>query len=92
MSDSHFGGDNMPKALFGFDVIDFIGEGAGSAIYAVNHPSSGQVYALKYVKPKTDKDHRFVEQLETEYAVGQLVTHAGLRRSIEMKANRTLFR
>src|SRR5205809_142124 len=41
MSTNDFGGDNMPKALFGFDVIDFIGEGAGSAIYAVNHPSSG---------------------------------------------------
>src|SRR5688572_29273477 len=81
-----------PRSVMGFDVIDFIGEGAGSLLYAVSHPKSAQLYALKHVKPKTDKDQRFVEQLETEYAVGQLVRHAGLRRAVEMKVSRTLFR
>lgn len=85
-------GDNMPKALFGFDVIDFIGEGAGSAIYAVSHPSNGQLYALKYVRPKTDKDQRFVEQLEAEHEVGRLVQYAGLRRTIELMTKKTLLR
>jgi serine/threonine-protein kinase len=76
----------------GYEVIDYIGEGAGSQLYAVTHPQTAQLYALKHVTPKTDKDQRFVEQLETEFAVGQLVTHRGLRRAVEMKANRTLFR
>jgi len=39
--------DGMPKSLFGYDVLDFIGEGAGSMIYAVSRPESGQIYALK---------------------------------------------
>ena len=82
----------LPKALFGFDVIDYIGEGAGSRIYVVTHPATGQIYALKHVTPKTDKDQRFVEQLENEYAVGRLVQHGGLRRSIELFVNRSFFR
>jgi serine/threonine-protein kinase len=76
----------------GYEVIDYIGEGAASLLYAVSHPETAQIYALKHVKPKSDRDQRFIEQLENEYNVGQHVRHAGLRRSIEMKASRTLFR
>jgi serine/threonine protein kinase len=76
----------------GYEVIDYIGEGAASLLYAVTHPQTAQIYALKHVTPKSDKHQRFIEQLETEYHVGQLVRHKGLRRSIEMKVNRTLFR
>lgn len=82
----------LPKSVFGYDVVDFIGEGAGSRIFAVTHPTTRQLYALKYVTPKTDKDLRFVEQLETEFEVGRQVSHPGLRRSLELKINKTLFR
>ena len=82
----------IPKALFGYEVVDFIGEGAGSRIFAAAHPDTKQIYALKYVVPKTDKDHRFIEQLEAEYEVGRQVKHPGLRRSIEIKVARSLFR
>lgn len=84
--------DGLPKSVMGYEVLDYIGEGAGSLIYAVSHPQTSQLYSLKYVRPKTDRDQRFVEQLETEYTVGQLVRHRGLRRSIEMKVSRSLFR
>ena len=80
----------LPKAVFGYDVVDFIGEGAGSRIFAVTHPTTKQLYALKHVLPKTDKDQRFVEQLETEFEVGRQVSHAGLRRSLDLKVSRTL--
>ena len=82
----------LPKAVFGYDVVDFIGEGAGSRIFAITHPTTKQVYALKYVTPKTEKDVRFVEQLETEFEVGKQVSHPGLRRSLDLKINKTLFR
>lgn len=81
-----------PVSLFGYQVVDFIGEGAGSRIYSVVHPSTGQAYALKHVLPKVDKDARFVEQLETEFDVGRQVNHAGLRRSLDLKTTKTLFR
>jgi serine/threonine-protein kinase len=82
----------LPKAVFGYDVVDFIGEGAGSRIFAVTHPGTKQVFALKYVVPRADKDLRFVEQLETEFEVGKQVSHAGLRRSLDLKINKTFFR
>src|SRR5262249_51637277 len=39
----------MPRKLFGYDVVDFLGEGAGSRIYVVNDPLTHQLYALKHV-------------------------------------------
>lgn len=82
----------LPKSLFGYDVLDYIGEGAGSQIYAVSDPASRQLYAFKHVVRKSDKDIRFVEQLETEYEVGSTVQHPGLRKSIALKYERTLLR
>jgi serine/threonine protein kinase len=80
----------VPKSLFGYDVIDLIGEGAGSSIYAVSDPANSHLYALKHVTNKGDKDHRFIEQLESEHEVGQLVRHPGLRRTIDLRINRNI--
>jgi serine/threonine-protein kinase len=82
----------LPKSVFGYQVVDFIGEGAGSRIFSVTHPTTKQLYALKHVLPRQDKDLRFVEQLETEFEVGKHVSHEGLRRSLDLKISRTLFR
>ena len=79
-----------PKSLFGYDVIDLIGQGAGSLIYAVSDARSGQLYALKHVIRRNDKDLRFIEQLEAEHEVGQLVRHPGLRRTFDLKINKTM--
>ena len=85
-------GGGRPSTVLGYEVIDRVGEGAGSLLYAVSHPQTKQVYVLKHVKPQTDREQRFVEQLQAEYEVGQRVNHPGLRRSIELKVNRSLFR
>ena len=82
----------LPKSVFGYDVVDYIGEGAGSRIFAVTHPTTKQLYALKHVLPRQEKDVRFVEQLETEFEVGRQVSHPGLRRSLDLRIARTLFR
>jgi eukaryotic-like serine/threonine-protein kinase len=80
----------MPKTIFDYDVIDFIGEGAASQIYAVSDPKTKQLYALKHVVRKTEKDSRFIEQLENEFNVGKVVVHENLRRIFDYKANRSL--
>ena len=82
----------LPKRLFNYEVVDLIGQGAGSLIYVVTHPVSRQVFALKHVVRKSEKDDRFIEQLETEFEVGGQLSHPGLRRSIEFKTNKTLLR
>ncbi len=80
----------VPKSLFGYDVIELIGEGAASMIYAVSKQDTKQLYALKHVLRKTDKHARFIEQLENEYNVGRRISHPNLRRVIEMQNKRTL--
>jgi serine/threonine protein kinase len=85
-------GGDLPRTVMGYEVVEHLGEGAGSVLYAVSHPATRQVYALKYVKPLTDRDQRFVEQLEAEHEVGRRVSHPGLRRSVDLKVNRSLFR
>jgi len=82
----------LPSKLFGYDVIDLIGHGAASTIYAVDDPRTRQLYALKHVVPTGEKEIRFVEQLETEFEVGRHVNHVGLRKSIDLKINRTMMR
>jgi serine/threonine-protein kinase len=85
-------GTSLPKSLFGYEVLDHIGEGAGSQIYVVSDPNTRQLYALKHVVRHTEKDERFVEQLLAEYEVGRSVVHPGLRRSIDAKVNKTMLR
>jgi len=80
------------KELFGYEVVDYVGEGAGSKIYVVTHPSNKQVYALKHVVVKNDKDVRFVEQLLNEFEVGRQVSHPLIRKVVEAKVTRTLLR
>src|SRR5436190_372641 len=82
----------LPKELFGYEVLDYLGQGARSHIYVVSDPQTQQVYALKHVVHKSDKDDRFFEQLANEYEVGRITNHVGLRRSIELKDNRTMLR
>ena len=82
----------LPKELFGYEVLDYLGQGARSHIYVVSDPQTRQVYALKHVVRKNEKDDRFFEQLENEYEVGRITNHPGLRRSIELKDNRTMLR
>jgi eukaryotic-like serine/threonine-protein kinase len=74
-----------PRSLFGYDIISKVGEGAASQIYAVNEPKSGQVYALKHVVRKVDKDQRFIQQVMTEFEVGKACDHPVLRKVYDLK-------
>ncbi len=82
----------IPRSLYGYDVIDFLGEGAGSMIYAASDPVSHQIYALKHVAVKVEKDQRFIEQLVNEYEIGDKVTHPLLRRCVDLKVTKPLLR
>lgn len=80
----------MAEKLLQYDVIERLGEGAKSIIYAVQDPTTGRKYALKHVTRVDPKDIRFIEQMETEYEVSKNFTHPNLRRSYELKINKTL--
>jgi eukaryotic-like serine/threonine-protein kinase len=71
----------VPEEVFGHEVLGVLGRGAGSMIYAVSEPGTGQLCALKHVIVRDERDARLVEQLETEHEVGREVRHPGLRRT-----------
>jgi serine/threonine-protein kinase len=80
----------MSQKLLHYEVIDRLGEGAGSVIYSVRDPMTGRKYALKHVVRHKDKDVRFIEQMETEFEVSKQFTHPNLRRSFDLKIVKTI--
>ena len=83
-------GSLRPRTLFGYEILEQIGEGAGSTIYAASNTQTKQIYALKHVTRKTDKHIRFIEQLESEFDVGRKVLHPNLRRVFDYQVKKTL--
>jgi serine/threonine-protein kinase len=79
----------MPQALdsimsdvtqiAGYRILARIGKGAASDLYAVQDPKTKQVWALKHVMKKLDKDDRFLEQVVTEYEVASKLEHPNVR-------------
>jgi serine/threonine protein kinase len=80
----------MAQKLLHYDVLERLGQGAGSVIYRVLDPTTGQYYALKHVVRNEPKDIRFVEQMEAEFALSRQFVHPNLRRSYDLKINRTM--
>ena len=76
----------------GFKVLAKIGHGAASTIYAVQNPKTKQVWALKHVVRNSDKDVRFLEQVEQEYAVASKLDHPNIRKVEKLIRNRKMFR
>ena len=81
---------SIPQKLLHYDVLERLGEGARSTVYAVSDPVTGQVYALKHVVRSDTKDIRFVEQMEAEFDISRQFTHKNLRRTYDLKINKTL--
>lgn len=82
----------MASKLFQYDVVEKLGEGAGSVIYAVVDPSTGKRYALKHVPRINPKDIRFVQQMQDEFEISRQFNHPNLRCSYELEIHKTLLR
>ena len=80
------------KEIAGFRVLSAIGEGAASTLYAVQDVKTKQVWALKYVERETEKDQRFIEQMEAECEVGQKLDHRNIRAVKRLVRHRKMFK
>ena len=78
--------------IVGFKVLAKMGEGAASQLYAVQDTKTKQVYALKHVTKLSERDHRFIEQVEQEYEVGSRLDHPGIRAVHKIIRQRKLFK
>jgi eukaryotic-like serine/threonine-protein kinase len=80
------------KSIAGYRVLQKIGTGAASDLFAVQDPKTKQVWALKHVVRKSDKDDRFLEQVQQEYYVGSRLKHAHVRAMHRLVKHRKLFK
>ncbi len=80
----------MVQKLLHYEVIEALGEGARSQIYAVRDPNTRQIFALKHVVRSDAKDIRFIEQMETEFELCRQFTHQNLRRAFDLKIVKTM--
>lgn len=80
------------RLIAGFTVLAKIGEGARSDIYAVQDTKTKQVWALKHVELKDDKDDRFLAQVQREYAIGAKLSHPSIRKIRKLIKQRKMFK
>lgn len=80
----------MAQKLLNYEVLGRLGEGAKSTIYKVSDPATRRILALKHVVRKSDKDIRFIEQMESEFEMSKNFNHPHIRRCFELKVNKTM--
>jgi serine/threonine-protein kinase len=80
----------MPEKILHYEVLERLGEGARSVIYAVRDPDTRKTFALKHVLREDNKDLRFIEQVENEYEISRQFNHPNLRKSYDLKINKSL--
>ena len=80
----------MAQKLLQYEVLERLGEGARSTIYAVKDPVTRKEFALKHVTRSDPKDIRFIEQMETELEISKTFNHPNLRKSYELKVQKSL--
>lgn len=80
----------FPHKLLQYDVLERLGEGARSSIYRVVDPTTQRIYAMKHVVRNTQKDIRFVEQMESEFEISRQFTHPNLRRTYDFKVHKRM--
>src|SRR5258705_13757333 len=76
-----WGSPLMGQKLLHYDVIERLGEGARSVIYAVSDPNTKQLYAMKHVVRADPKDLRFVGEMEAGFEISPQCPHPNLRRT-----------
>ena len=76
----------------GYTTLSRLGQGAATVIYKVRCNRTKKVYALKQIKRDNDTNGRVFEQVENEYRISQQVNHRNVRKTVELRRVRKLFR
>ncbi|MDP7008149.1 MAG: serine/threonine-protein kinase [Phycisphaerales bacterium] len=82
----------QPRKIGTYNVLAKLGEGAASMLYAVQHPKTKQVSALKHVVKTDEKSQRFLDQVEQEYAIGSKLDHKSIRKTVKLVRHRKMLK
>lgn len=81
----------LVAAIGKFDVLKPLGKGAGSTIFKVRCHADGKVYALKVIVVGSKDDHKYVEQVEHEFAIISTLNHPGIVKAFACERTKRLF-
>lgn len=81
-----------PTEIAGYKVLTRLGEGAASSLYLVQDPRTKQLFTLKHVVKKQERDQRFLEQTENEYEVGSRLKNSRIRGVERLQKHRRMLR
>jgi serine/threonine-protein kinase len=82
----------MEHQLFGYRVLKHLGDGAATRVYAVRHPKTKQVWALKHVLLDDPvRDQRYLDQVTQEFEIASKLDHPAIRKMHELCKDRTGF-
>lgn len=80
------------EQIAGLNVLEVIGHGAGSTIYAVSDPEDRHLYALKRVLIRSASDQRLAEQARNEAEVAHAIDHPAVRKVYRVITRRKLIK
>lgn len=75
-----------------FDVLESIGQGAGSTIFKIRRHSDRRIYALKVVLIHAREDRKYVAQARQEFAVASHLEHPSIIKVHSFEPIRRWFR
>lgn len=78
------------QRILGYPILRLVGEGARTQIYLAKDPKTHKTIALKHIVRRRERDYRFIQQVQNEYAVSQKVQHPMLRRCFDLHLKRNL--
>lgn len=78
--------------IAGYRILARIGSGAASELFAAQDRKTKQVWALKHVIKRVEKDQRFIDQVQQEYNVGTKLDHKYIRKIHRFIKHRSLFK
>ena len=84
----------MSLTLPDYRVVQKLGVGANSGLFAIEHLETGEMRTAKYVQLRSSEedDKKFIDQLRAEQATGQAMDHPVLRKVYEIRYIRKMFR
>ncbi len=77
--------------ILDYDVIDTLGKGALSTIYAVKD-AKGQLYSLKHVFKEKPDQQKFLDQAILEHEISSKFDHGSLRKSFKIVKQRKMLK
>lgn len=76
---------NRLGKLFGVTIQRKMGEGGGSNCYLASVRKTNEIVLLKHVAIETEKDVRWMEQLENEFEIAKTLAHPNIRSAVDLQ-------